>query len=64
MNQLRKRTKLDRHSRRLMVDEAEWRARLNLLADMRRAPSAPPVAAGAAVPGATDGRHGSGTASP
>jgi hypothetical protein len=61
MNSLGKRTKLDRHSRRLLVDEAEWRDRLNQLADMRRASSAAPVAGG---PGAPDGRHGNGTAIP
>jgi hypothetical protein len=64
MNPLSKRAKLDRHSRRLLVDEAEWRDRLNQLADMRRAPTATPIAAGAPVVGAADIRHGGATGSP
>jgi hypothetical protein len=44
MNSL-SRAKPDPHTKRLLVDEAEWRDRLNQLADMRRTP----VAAGAAI---------------
>jgi hypothetical protein len=49
--------KLDPHARRLLVDEAEWRDRLNQLADMRRVLLATPVAAGAAVVVAPDIGH-------
>jgi hypothetical protein len=54
MNPLSKRTKLDRHSKRLLVDEAEWRDRLNQLADIRRASSTTPAAGNAAVMAASD----------
>jgi hypothetical protein len=49
MNSLSSRTDLDPHSRRLQVDEAEWRDRLNQLADMRRTLFATPIATDAAV---------------
>jgi hypothetical protein len=42
-------TRLDPHARRLLVDEAEWRARLTQLADMRRMLSADPNPIGAAI---------------
>jgi hypothetical protein len=41
MNSLSARGGLDPHSRRLLVDETEWRDRLNQLADMRREVSKP-----------------------
>ncbi len=49
--------KPDPHARRLLVDEAEWRDRLNQLADMRRGPVVTPVAAGATVVVASGGEH-------
>lgn len=52
------RAKRDPHARRLLVDEAEWRDRLNQLADMRRGPVVTPVAAGGAMVGAPDGEQG------
>jgi hypothetical protein len=55
--------KPDPHARRLLVDEAEWRDRLNQLADMRRGLAVTPVAAGAAIVAAPGEQHGSTTAS-
>jgi hypothetical protein len=43
------RAKRDPHAKRLLVDEAEWRDRLNQLADMRRGLAVTPVAVGTAI---------------
>jgi hypothetical protein len=64
MNSLGTRTEPDPHARRLLVDEAEWRDRLNQLANMRRMPSATPVAASAAIVAASDDGRSSATPSP
>jgi hypothetical protein len=53
----------DRHARRLLVDEAEWRDRLNQRADMRRMLSAMPSAAGAAIVTSRDAIGGNVTGS-
>jgi hypothetical protein len=53
----------DPHARRLLVDEAEWRDRLNQLADMRRVLSDTSVAAGDAMRVVPIGEHGDTTAS-
>jgi hypothetical protein len=53
----------DPHARRLLVDEAEWRDRLNQLADMRRVLSATPVVAGDAMRVSPVDGHGDTTAS-
>jgi hypothetical protein len=55
--------KPDPHARRLLVDEAEWRDRLNLLADMRRGLAVTPVAVGAAIVAAPGEDHRNTTAS-
>jgi hypothetical protein len=57
------RAKADPHARRLRVDEAEWRDRLNQLADMRRGLAVMPVAAGQAIVTAPSEQHGNTTAS-
>ncbi len=57
------RAKSNPHARRLLVDEAEWRGRLNQLADMRRGLAVAPVAEGAAIAVAPGGEHGPATAS-
>jgi hypothetical protein len=56
-------TDIDPHARRLLVDEAEWRDRLNQLADMRRVLSNNPIAGGAAVVVALVDEHGNPAAS-
>ena len=55
-------TDLDPHARRLLVDEAEWRARLTQLADMRRMLSADPSPIGAAIVAAPVDMYGNPTA--
>ncbi len=62
MNSL-SRAKPDPHARRLLVDEAEWRDRLNQLADMRRGLAVTPVTAGAAIVATPGDEHGNTTAS-
>jgi hypothetical protein len=57
------RSGLDPHSRRLLVDEVEWRDRLNQLADMRRVLSAAP-AAGPAMMTAPDSGQRNATETP
>jgi hypothetical protein len=54
-------TDLDLHARRLLVDEAEWRDRLDQLADVRRVLSANPIASAVVV--ALIDEHGNPTAS-
>jgi hypothetical protein len=56
MNSLGIRSRRNPHDRRLLVDEAEWRDRLDQLAEMRRH-SLAPVAAGAATAAAPDDGH-------
>jgi hypothetical protein len=56
MNSLRVRSKRNPHDRRLLVDEAAWRDRLDQLAEMRRL-SLAPVAAGPAAAAAPDDGH-------
>lgn len=56
-------TDLDRHARRLLVDEAEWRDRLNQLADMRRVLSGTPSAAGAPIVASPGDTHSNATGS-
>jgi hypothetical protein len=62
MNSL-SRAKPDPHARRLLVDEAEWRDRLNQLADMRRRLTVTPIAAGAAIATIPGEQRGNTTAS-
>jgi hypothetical protein len=61
MNSLN-RARPDPHARRLLVDEAEWRDRLNLLADMRRGLPVTPVAVGAVIVAAPGEDHRNTTA--
>jgi hypothetical protein len=56
MNSL-SRAKPDPHTKRLLVDEAEWRDRLNQLADMRRGLAVPPAATGATIVVASGGER-------
>jgi hypothetical protein len=61
MNALSTRTEHDPHFRRLRRDEAEWRDRLNQLADMRRALLAAP---GTSIMAAPDNGHDNATENP
>ena len=58
MSSYRIRSKRNPHSRRLLVDEAEWRDRLNQLAEMRRLSVVPDAAGGATAAAPDDGHVG------